>query len=186
MGCASTRMILPPSHFAALRSRVACARADGSLGGRQQTPASEQQRSAAARRARRGGGLYLLVLLDRRLVDHRAGAHCHVVVLREHPAVEVRRHVIAHVHLLRSRRQARFHARLCRDTAAGSRRSAAALSSPRASGGRRRRRRGAPRGPCSTPSSRPGCGCAPGTRWRSRTPPRRWPSPRGCWRRPRR
>jgi hypothetical protein len=39
----------------------------------------------------------LLVLLDRRLVDHGPGAHCHVVVLGEDPAVEVGGDVVANV-----------------------------------------------------------------------------------------
>mmetsp|Transcript_76283 Transcript_76283/g.120462 ORF Transcript_76283/g.120462 Transcript_76283/m.120462 type:complete len:339 (-) Transcript_76283:652-1668(-) len=41
----------------------------------------------------------LLVLLDALLVHHRAGAHGHMVALGEDPGVEVRRHVLAHVHL---------------------------------------------------------------------------------------
>mmetsp|Transcript_34308 Transcript_34308/g.76133 ORF Transcript_34308/g.76133 Transcript_34308/m.76133 type:complete len:465 (-) Transcript_34308:340-1734(-) len=41
----------------------------------------------------------LLVLLNGSLVDDSAGADGHVVVLGEHPAVEVRGHIITHVHL---------------------------------------------------------------------------------------
>mmetsp|Transcript_22559 Transcript_22559/g.62597 ORF Transcript_22559/g.62597 Transcript_22559/m.62597 type:complete len:456 (+) Transcript_22559:3741-5108(+) len=41
----------------------------------------------------------LLVLLDGSLVHHGAGAHSHVVVLGEHPAVKIGRHIIPDVHL---------------------------------------------------------------------------------------
>mmetsp|Transcript_76284 Transcript_76284/g.120466 ORF Transcript_76284/g.120466 Transcript_76284/m.120466 type:complete len:499 (-) Transcript_76284:183-1679(-) len=41
----------------------------------------------------------LLVLLDALLVHHRAGAHGHMVTLGEDPGIEVRRHILAHVHL---------------------------------------------------------------------------------------
>eukprot|EP00976_Prorocentrum_cordatum_P049236 993897-Prorocentrum_minimum.AAC.7 len=41
----------------------------------------------------------ILVLLDRLLVDHRPGAHRHVVVLGEHPPVKIGGHVVAHIHL---------------------------------------------------------------------------------------
>jgi hypothetical protein len=41
----------------------------------------------------------LLVLLDGRSVDNGSSAHTDVIVLGEHPCVEVRRYVIADIHL---------------------------------------------------------------------------------------
>ena len=41
----------------------------------------------------------LLVVLDRRLVDHRPRSDGDVVVLGKHPAVEVRRDVVSDIHL---------------------------------------------------------------------------------------